>query len=73
MRLFWYVRGTSAPEFGIHGVVPFKNVERIGSERFMFTIPALPPPMEGKLFTLAWALELVAIGRGDGVRIDLSA
>ena len=73
VRLFWYVRGKSAPEFGILGVVPFKNVERTGSERFMFTIPALPPPMEGKLFTLAWALELVAIGRGDGVRIDLSA
>lgn len=59
LRLFWFTSGQGAPDAG---VVEVKKLDpsAYGQSAFSFTLPGSPYSLSGNLFTIQWALELIA-------------
>jgi hypothetical protein len=71
LRLFWFtdVDGSRQVE-----VVESRRIDRPepnGERSFRFRIPESPYSFSGRLFTLAWAVELVVIPSGEAERLDI--
>ncbi len=71
IRLFWYTSGKGSRDVGIVDARRFEHVERQGSRTFSFQIPEGPISFTGKLITLSWAIELVALPSEESGRLDL--
>ena len=71
VRLFWYTQGKGDQDVG--GVkterVPAPGSE--GSQEFAFAAPRGPHSFSGKLISVVWAVELVALPSRDAARQDL--
>ena len=70
-RLLWYTEGKGTQDIS---VVQTERVERPGKldgKRFRWTLPEAPYSFSGKLISLLWAVELVAIPTSESTRINI--
>jgi hypothetical protein len=72
VRLFWYTRGKGTEDVEVVETVRFDNPQREEARPFRFTVPAEPYSFSGKLISLIWALELVALPGKESARLDLT-
>ena len=71
LRLFWYTEGKGSQDMGIVETADFASPGREGREEFRFVLPAGPVSFSGKLISIIWALELVALPEGETARQEL--
>jgi hypothetical protein len=71
VRLFWYTTGKGSRDVEVVASLRIDNPGISGSRDFQLAVPRGPYSFSGKLITLAWALELVALPDGDTERFDL--
>jgi len=62
LRLLWFTQGRGTPDTALVETVRFEAPEVTDRRDFRFRLPAGPYSFEGKLITLAWALEAVIAG-----------
>ena len=71
VRLFWYTNGKGTQDVGIVRVLRTDSPNTSGHKQFSIRAPEGPYSFSGKLITLAWAIELVALPSGETERLDL--
>ena len=71
IRLFWYTSGKGSQDVGIVRLLRDDTPERSGHRDFSIRAPEGPYSFSGKLITLSWAIELVALPSGETERLDL--
>ncbi len=71
VRLFWFTQGKGDQDVGVVETTALDGAGREGSRDFSFTAPAAPLSFSGKLISLLWAVELVALPKGDAGRQEL--
>jgi hypothetical protein len=71
VRLFWYTSGKGSQDVGVVRTVRIDRPEISGNREFSMRVPNGPYAFSGKLITLAWAIELVAVPGGESERLDL--
>jgi len=71
IRLFWYTSGKGSQDVSIVRVLRDDTPERSGHRDFSIRTPEGPYSFSGKLITLSWAIELVALPSGETERLDL--
>jgi hypothetical protein len=71
LRLFWYTEGKGTQDVGLATSRRIARPGSSGSRRFALAVPEGPYSFSGRLITLAWALELVALPGRESVREDL--
>ena len=71
IRLFWYTSGKGSQDVGIVRVLRDDSPGRSGHRDFSIRAPEGPYSFSGKLITLSWAIELVALPSGETERLDL--
>lgn len=71
VRLFWYTSGKGTQDVGIVRVLRTDSPNPTGHREFSIRAPESPYSFSGKLITLAWAIELVALPSGETERLDL--
>jgi len=71
IRLFWYTSGKGTRDVGLVDERRIERPDRHGSRTFSFQIPDGPLSFTGKLITLSWAVELVALPSEDSGRLDI--
>jgi hypothetical protein len=70
-RLFWFTRGKGTEDVGVVSRMRFDVPQQEEGRKFSFTLPAEPWSFSGQLFSLIWALELVAEPGGHTARVEL--
>jgi hypothetical protein len=71
VRLFWYTSGKGSQDIEIVRSLSVDRPDTSGHRDFSIRIPEGPYSFSGKLITLAWAIELVALPAGETERLDL--
>jgi hypothetical protein len=71
IRLFWYTSGKGSQDVGIVRVLRDDSPNPSGHRDFSIRAPEGPYSFSGKLITLSWAIELVALPGGETERFDL--
>lgn len=71
LRLFWYTEGKGTQDVEIVDTVAYAAPRAEDDEAFRLRLPAGPLSFSGKLISLVWALELVALPSGDTARAEL--
>ena len=71
VRLFWYTEGKGTQDVVVVSTKRIAGPDRVGDRSFRFRVPREPYSFSGKLITLSWALELVALPGGETERLDL--
>ncbi len=71
VRLFWFTQGKGDQDVGVIETTALDGAGREGSRDFTFTAPEAPLSFSGKLISLVWAVELVALPQGDAGRCEL--
>jgi len=71
VRLFWYTTGKGSQDVGVVQTRQIYRPERDGNRPFRLAVPRGPYSFSGKLITLAWAIEVVALPSGETERLDL--
>jgi hypothetical protein len=71
VRLFWYTTGKGSQDVGIARTLRTDSPEISGHRDFSIRAPDGPYSFSGKLITLSWAIELVALPGGETERLDL--
>jgi hypothetical protein len=71
VRLFWYTSGKGTQDVGIVRTLRTDSPETSGSRDFSIRVPDMPYSFSGRLITLSWAIELVALPSGETERLDL--
>lgn len=71
VRLFWYTTGKGSRDVGVVRTRRIEQPERDGSRKFRLDVPRGPYSFSGKLITLAWAIEIVALPSGETERLDI--
>ena len=72
LRLFWYTRGNGMQDADVVESLLFE-VPRVEERRmFRFTVPVGPYSFSGKLISLVWALELIAVSPDETERLDIT-
>jgi hypothetical protein len=61
VRLFWYTQGKGTRDVEVVDSLRVDNPEPSGHTRFSFQLPAGPYSFSGRLITLDWAIEAVAL------------
>jgi hypothetical protein len=70
LRLFWRTEGKGDQDLEISGVVRYENPSQRDEEAFEFTLPDGPYSFSGKLISLIWALELIALPSEETERVE---
>jgi hypothetical protein len=70
LRLFWRTEGKGDQDLEIAGVVRYENPSQRDEEAFEFALPDGPCSFSGKLISLIWALELVALPSEETERLE---
>lgn len=71
VRLFWYTSGKGSRDVEVIRSLRDEHPLPTGSRSFSLRVPEGPYSFSGKLITLAWAIELVALPSGETERLDL--
>ena len=71
VRLFWFTTGKGSQDVEIVRQLRTDSPEISGHHDFSIRAPEGPYSFSGKLITLAWAIELVALPNGETERLDL--
>jgi hypothetical protein len=71
VRLFWYTTGKGSQNVEIVRRLQIDSPDPSGHHDFSIRVPEGPYSFSGKLITLAWAIELVALPSGQTERLDL--
>ena len=71
LRLFWYTSGKGSQDVGIVRVLRTERPDTSGFREFSIRVPEAPYSFSGKLITLAWGIELVAVPSGETERLDI--
>jgi len=71
VRLFWHTTGKGTQDVGIVHTLRIDGPDTSGHRDFSIRVPEGPYSFSGKLITLAWALELIALPSGETERLDL--
>jgi len=71
VRLFWYTAGKGSRDVEVVESKHVAQPEISGTREFEFNIPRGPYSFSGKLITLAWAIEVVALPGVETERLDL--
>ena len=72
VRLFWYTRGKGERDVGIVETLEIAPATREGRREFSFRAPPAPLSFSGKLISLIWSIELVALPEGDAGRHEIT-
>jgi len=70
LRLFYYTRGKGTDETVVAQTVPFPDPQQEEARPFSVTLPDSPYSFSGKLISLIWALELIALPSNDCTRLE---
>jgi hypothetical protein len=70
VRLFWHTSGKGTRDVGIVATQRFAAPGLRGSRAFAFDLPDGPYSFSGKLITLSWTVEIVALPGDEGVSAD---
>jgi hypothetical protein len=71
VRLCWFTRGKGTEDAGIVAVDTISAPGPAGEHGSTFTLPEGPYSFSGKLISLSWAVELVALPSRKFARCDL--
>lgn len=71
LRLVWLTRGRGDQDVGISRTLRIEAPAATGSDRFELELPSGPFSCSGRLLSIAWALELVALPGDRAARVDL--
>jgi len=71
VRLFWYTSGKGTRDVEVVRTLRSDAPDTSGHRDFSIRIPEGPYSFSGKLITLAWAIEIVALPGGETERLDL--
>jgi len=71
LRLFWYTAGQGFGDVQISGAVQFESPGASGHRPFRLQLPDTPHSYSGQLFSIHWALELVARPGEETSRVEL--
>lgn len=71
VRLFWRTSGKGDDELGVVDVHRIDVPAAAGEDTFALQLPTRPWTWHGKLVSLDWSLEVVALPDEDVFRIDL--
>lgn len=71
VRLFWHTDGKGTRDVGVAGTISFEHSQQKEARQFKFVAPAAPVSFSGKLISVIWSLELVALPSNDCARLDL--
>lgn len=71
VRLFWYTTGKGTRDVEVVRTLRSDEPGTSGHRDFSIRLPEGPYSFSGKLITLAWAIEIVALPGGETERIDL--
>jgi len=71
VRLFWFTTGKGSQDVEIVSNLRTDSPETSGHNDFSIRAPEGPYSFSGKLITLGWAIELVALPSGETERLDL--
>lgn len=72
LRLFWYTEGKGDQDLEVVKTRRWDTTQLQGEETFRFRLPKEPYSFSGKLISLLWALELMALPGGDAGRIGFA-
>lgn len=70
LRLFWYTRGKGTTDTEVVQTVRFDYPRPADRREFRVRLPAAPFSFSGKLISLIWALELVALPSNAAARVE---
>jgi len=71
VRLFWRTEGRGTPDVGLVGSVRFDSPGAEGDRSFAFPLPEGPYSFSGKLISLLWGIEAVAVPSDDTGRAEI--
>lgn len=71
LRLFWFTRGKGTEDAGVVEKIQFDRPLPHETRPFRFRLPAGPYSFSGRLVSLVWALELVAVTSKTVVRREI--
>ena len=71
VRLFWFTTGKGSQDVEIVRRLRIDSPDTSGHYDFSIRVPEGPYSFSGKLITLAWAIELIALPSGQTERLDL--
>lgn len=72
VRIVWNTSGKGSTDIGIEKTVSLDAPGLSGSRRLEVELPAAPYSFSGKLISLIWALELVALPSGASCRKEIT-
>jgi len=70
IRLFWYTQGKGDQDLEIIETISVSPCEQEGQRDFAFDLPRYPYSFSGKLISLLWAVEFVALPTEAWARAD---
>ena len=70
-RLLWHTSGRGFVDVGVVATVRFDGALQDATRPFRFTAPEAPYSYCGKLVTLGWAVELLALPHKESARVEL--
>ncbi len=71
VRLIWFTRGKGTEDVGLVEKVRFEQPQAAEARPFRLRLPPQPYSFSGKLISLIWALELVALPGKQSARVEL--
>jgi len=71
LRLIWYTRGKGTTDQETVHVIAFDSPKLQDQREFRLTLPEGPYSFSGKLISLIWALELVALPGKEQARLEI--
>lgn len=72
LRLCWHTSGKGNQDIDVVKTIRWDNPEVSGQREFTLQLPDAPYSFSGKLISLVWSLELVALPSRTSVREDFS-
>jgi hypothetical protein len=71
LRLFWFTSGKGTRDVEVVASHRIESPGSGGSRSFELAVPRGPYSFSGRLITLSWAVEAVALPNGETARLDL--
>jgi hypothetical protein len=72
LRLFWFTRGKGTEDLEIVDTIPFDAPQSFERRPFRLTLPPGPYSFSGKLISLIWAIEVVALPSKEAARFEFT-
>ncbi len=72
VRLIWFTRGKGTEDVGVVDTVRFDETKAAEARPFRFRLPDAPHSFSGKLISLIWAVEAVALPSKEAARFEFA-